>query len=217
MRQLTELEMLLVSGGQSSSDSGTEIVVTGPGGGTSPPDSAGGSGAGGDHPGGGNDGSDKDGSDVYDFNVTATDANDTANMQLALNYLQDSSKAKELLNWAADNGVTIHIVHNGVDESNAKTKEIWWDPNSAIKTSDGSYQSAALGLIHELAHVYGDDTTANAEHYLPSDPLYGYGTNFEYNAINNWETPVAVELGEAVRLNHDGTSTPAPDSIHLPG
>ena len=48
---------------------------------------------------------------------------------------------------------TLRIVHDGADELDPNACAIDWDPTSARSTSEGGYQSPALGLGHELAHA----------------------------------------------------------------
>ncbi len=82
------------------------------------------------------------------------------------------------------------------------TKTIVWDPKSALKCSNNSTQTPALGLLHEGGHALGDLTgTASPTVPIPGDP---YDTAEEKRVIINLEIPVARKLGEGIRTDHHG-------------
>ena len=94
-----------------------------------------------------------------------------------------------------------------------------WNPEAGTRTGDGSIQSPALGLDHELAsHIH--DEIANPIQYtldrlLPSvdNPTV---SQHEANAVRH-ESQVANELGEPVRNGYDDVdpvdSTPTVPSV----
>jgi hypothetical protein len=82
------------------------------------------------------------------------------------------------------------------------TKTIVWDPKSALKCSNDSTQTPALGLLHEGGHALGDLTgTAAPAVPIPGDP---YDTAEEKRVIINLEIPAARKLGEGMRKDHQG-------------
>ena len=141
-----------------------------------------------------------------DFNVINATPKDIDELNLALSYLDKSSTASSMLDQAKSNGVSINIIHDGGDLYRLSTNTINWDPNSGllvkvpetdIQTTAG-VQSAALGLIHEVAHALDPNLRGNA-----SNPTDDYGNRAEQVAVEQ-EDKIADELGEVKRYNHGG-------------
>lgn len=198
MRLLTRHELDLVAGGWGSSESsfpsedGDDIIVRGPswGGGHAGPDLGGGTPYPGDpgdlYP--GNPPENQVHYEASNFNYTG----DAVLFQRALDYLEKSPTAKQFLQWAQDNNLKIVIQNNSSDGYVKGTSDagvVTWDPHDALDLGNGNYQSAALGLLHEIAHAYYHwevSLTQNA----PSDHDW---------ILPNVENPAAQELGEAIR------------------
>lgn len=108
------------------------------------------------------------------------------NVNLALNYLLDSSTFKSAL---TNGDVTIRITHDNTNSTlfsaDGSTVQISWDPNAAHQVYSADYkygiQSPAEALAHEVAHAlfHADEAQATA-----------------------FETKVALELGDATRGNY---------------
>jgi RHS repeat-associated protein len=91
------------------------------------------------------------------------------------------------------------VTNNDHDDTfDTDTNEIYWDPNSALRTTNGCIQSPAIGLAHEVDHaVNGSTFLVNI-----SDPNYDFWE--ERRVITGSETRLAKLLGEPTRTNHDG-------------
>ena len=94
------------------------------------------------------------------------------------------------------------IIHDGNDRYDPQTRTVYWDPRSALRTTEGGHQTPALGLGHEMAHATGNrhDTAV-----LSNTPDRRYDNKEEGRVIRNYESPAARELGESARSNHGGT------------
>ena len=68
----------------------------------------------------------------------------------------------------------------------------------AVRLTNGGIMSAAMGLIHELAH-----SIDNIRNPAP-DAQYGDVEN--RRVIVNYEQIIAAQLGEPTRDNHGGTA-----------
>lgn len=141
------------------------------------------------------------GTRVGDFTLVGAQGNDIAQFQKALDYLHRSPQAAALLEWAAVHHVEIRFNHTGRDFGNQVGNYIDWDPTSGLDLGNGHLQSPALGLIHEIGHVFGDIRGAPTILFPPGDPNVAYFSQQEFNDIVNIETPVAIELGESVRFS----------------
>lgn len=148
------------------------------------------------------------------FTVTNSTPADITNLNTALSYLQSSTVGASTVQGAADNHVTINIVHDGSDGFNNQTNTVNWDPNSALGVLDTignagtvGVQSAAVGLAHELTH--GNDLAASPTQYATdvNTPVTSYGNKEEENAVQN-EDAIAAQLGEPERYNHTDSGLP---------
>jgi len=213
MRTLSAYELDLVAGGSRES----EITVIGhpepdpePPVNDTNPDGA--------PPSGGGGGSSQDPYNANNFHTTAEGA-DLAELERAIDYLAMSQEGRAILDWAKANDITIKIDHGNRDSNRLDTKEITWDPYGALHLKDDAgnymdrYQSAALGLMHEILHIY---YAANFTGFGPSaDPKWH--TVDEQYIIQHWETTIANELGEPIRTNHFGDSYDETDSVQFDG
>jgi RHS repeat-associated protein len=96
------------------------------------------------------------------------------------------------------------IIHDGVDGYDPVTRTVFWDPNSALETTEGGYQTPALGLGHEMAHATGDPAlTDRLRNILDRQ----FSNMEERRVILNYENPAARQLGEATRNNHSARLT----------
>ncbi len=93
----------------------------------------------------------------------------------------------------------------GDDSYDPSTKRVSWDSRSALKNTNGSKQTPALGLLHEVAHAVGDVKGQTPNPILPDK---NYSNTEEKRVIQNIETPAAKKLGEGVRTDHNGTPYP---------
>lgn len=217
MRLLTQSEIDIVAGGGGSSNDWTWTVTAphdwpdydDPSNYNDPnPDGAGPSGGGGA----------QDHYNASDFRTTATGA-DLVELERAIDYIALSPTGRAILDWAKSNNITIKIDHGNRDSNRLDTKEITWDPFGALHLKDDTgkyidkYQSAALGLIHEIAHLY---YATNFSGFGPSpDPKWH--TVDEQYIIQHWESDIAKDLGEPSRTNHFGDSYDEPDSVTADG
>jgi RHS repeat-associated protein len=119
----------------------------------------------------------------------------------ATHYLS-RSKEMRLVEKAFKSGhFHLEIIHDGNDRYDPATRTVYWDPHSALETTEGGHQTPALGLGHEMAHATGNrhDTAV-----LSNTPDARYDTKEERRVILNYENPAARELGESTRSNHGG-------------
>jgi len=122
----------------------------------------------------------------------------------AVNYLQGDSIERGLID-KLEHGSThyrLNIIHDGNDSYDPTRHQINWDPYSALRTTCGGHQSAALGLGHEIDHATFDPRKAEqfASRYDPS-----YDNLEEKRVITGSETHAARTLGEDVRHDHRGS------------
>lgn len=131
------------------------------------------------------------------FNVTNANAQDIAKLNLALAYLQQSSYASGMIYSVYNKSMisTIEITRGSDTTYNSATKVLKWNPDSGLQITFGqttAVQSAALGLLHEIAHAF--------------DPNIYHTTREKAEAFATaQETIVANELGEPVRQDYTHT------------
>lgn len=159
---------------------------------------------------------------VDNFQVTNATPQDAAKLKLALQYLRQSPTASGIIDAAqkpkkvpaipvipglsdGTNLLTICIVHDGDDTYDRDTHTLYWDPDASMvdeNTGNGysptGVQSAALMLLHEMAH-----STDKNSHLYQDRKNTQYGKNGEQYAVG-LEDQVAKELGEPTRDNHKG-------------
>ena len=97
---------------------------------------------------------------------------------------------------------TLTIIHDGNDRFDPNSDTIYWDPTSALKTTDGGHQSPALGLGHEIDHAVEARNTLSRLNHLR---CHAYDNDEERRVIRGSETTAARCLGESVRSDHGGT------------
>jgi hypothetical protein len=123
--------------------------------------------------------------------------------ELAEAYLGRDSVMRSVLDKAEHARRAIHLAINshGNDSYDAVTRTVHWDPHSALETSRGGRQSAALGLGHELDHATVGDRVRDRGAQI-WDPLFDNAE--ERRVILGSETHAAHTLGEGTRHDHAG-------------
>ena len=96
----------------------------------------------------------------------------------------------------------------GNDRFDPSTGTVYWDPTSALRTTESGTQSPALGLGHELAHAEGYDYDEDRFRDLGSTPIPDYDDAEEQRVITGPETSAALTLHENTRCNHRAQSLP---------
>jgi hypothetical protein len=120
----------------------------------------------------------------------------------AIAYLKTSETGRKLIEILETSSEVFTIAfvdcnNMGYDDVN---NIIYFDRNSGLVLGDGkSVQSAALGLIHEMAHAAQDLEG------LYSNPYVNRDMREKWN-LEIYETPIAKELGEPTRSNYDDWS-----------
>ncbi|GAC1303187.1 MAG: hypothetical protein NVS2B3_09100 [Vulcanimicrobiaceae bacterium] len=89
------------------------------------------------------------------------------------------------------------------DHFEPTTRTVAWDPYSALRTTDGGWQSPALGLGHELVHADADPASRARLSQIRS-PRYDNAE--ERRVIRGAETHAARTLGESIRHDHAGAT-----------
>ena len=118
------------------------------------------------------------------------------------NHYLSGSKEMRLVQKAFKSGhYHLEIIHDGNDRYDPATRTVYWDPHSALQTTEGGHQTPALGLGHEMAHATGN---RHDNAVLSGTPDARYDTKEERRVILNYENPAARELGESTRSNHGG-------------
>jgi RHS repeat-associated protein len=119
-------------------------------------------------------------------------------------------------------GENVNEFHASQGKDEFDSDYIKYDPYSGVENKDGSTQTPALGLFHELAHAYeffkdyrqairdkANNPRSRAlikkeERQKKDIHTYGSYESFaEYNVIFNYERYAAKILGEGVRKTHD--------------
>ncbi len=144
---------------------------------------------------------------IYDFTLKNVSKGDVERLKKALDYLQRKDSNGNFVSPTAvkllsrlKKGVTIIFNPIKVDSARAITQEVVWDSKCAIY-NPGTHKltSPALALAHEFGHLI-DGIPANEQ---KTDP--DYDNNEERRVIEQYETPIARELGEAPRRDHKGS------------
>jgi hypothetical protein len=95
------------------------------------------------------------------------------------------------------------INHRNDDHFDPNTDTIAWDPYSALRTTNGSRQSPALGLGHEVDHAV---ESPRAEARLTARADANYDNREERRVILGSETHAAHTLHEGTRHDHTGSA-----------
>jgi hypothetical protein len=124
--------------------------------------------------------------------------------ELAARYLSADTRMRSIIERAehADRPLHLRLDTTGDDSFDASSDTIYWDPDSALRTTGGGRQSPALGLGHELDHATVA-AAVRARGVAQFDPRYDNAE--ERRVIRGSEAHAARTLGEAVRYDHDGT------------
>jgi hypothetical protein len=104
--------------------------------------------------------------------------------------------------------------HRNDDHFDPRNDTIAWDPYSALRTTGGGTQSPALGLGHEIAHAVEPDGT---ERRLSHHRVARYDNAEERRVIRGSECRAARTLGEATRMDHNGTCYRVSSPIRMLG
>jgi hypothetical protein len=141
--------------------------------------------------------------------------NDLVDYLLALIYLKkDPACAKVIKKLEkSKRKFKLEFVRDGNDRYDPATRTVYWDPKSGLICTNGSGQTPALGLCHEMAHAAGDGPIARHMSITPDDQ---YDWREERRVIRTYETPFAIRNGEGVRHDHGGDAVNVPTSIPLP-
>jgi RHS repeat-associated protein len=127
-------------------------------------------------------------------------------------YLSKSKAMRPVLKAFKSGHFHLSLINDGNDRYDPATRTVYWDPNSALETTDGGHQTPALGFGHEMAHATGN-RHMTAELSGTADPQYD--TREERRVILNYEDPAARQLGESTRHDHGGNpyNVASPTSI----
>jgi RHS repeat-associated protein len=128
----------------------------------------------------------------------------------AKKYLTENSETARRIFDKLERSTTEYTVLMNPDSGNNYGYwTVYWNPKkkfSLLNCKNASqFQSAALGLLHELGHAYNYEVdpwnTYRREKF--GDPKYD-NEEEKFNILNN-EVPAAFELGEPWRDNHEGS------------
>ena len=127
-------------------------------------------------------------------------------------YLSKSKAMRPVLKAFKSGHFHLSLINDGNDRYDPATRTVYWDPNSALETTDGGHQTPALGLGHEMAHATGNRHMTDELSGM-ADPQYD--TREERRVILNYEDPAARQLGESTRHDHGGNpyNVASPTSI----
>jgi hypothetical protein len=97
----------------------------------------------------------------------------------------------------------LYVVGNARDDDHfdANANAVFWDPHSALRTTQGGGQSPALGLGHELDHAA---CASAARAIRAATPDVDYQNKEERRVIRGSEAHAAATLGESSRYDHAG-------------
>jgi hypothetical protein len=91
----------------------------------------------------------------------------------------------------------------------AKTfQDVIFNPTMGLKGKDGKVLSPAIGLWHELGHVYGtvfetqEAMERSSNKYGPESENADYHNEEEMHVIKNYEVPLAEEHDQLQRQSH---------------
>lgn len=142
-----------------------------------------------------------------DFTIVNGGADSSAQLQQALDYLQQTDASGNPVSQTAFDllqsmppGANISIIDASDplgDRYDPTNNTIYWDPTSALIVPDGM-QSPALGLAHEMDHMVNGLPN-------PQPTNDGYENTEEQRVIQGSETQIANDLGEPTRTDHGGT------------
>ena len=129
---------------------------------------------------------------------------ETSDVDAAFAYLSRDSVERSLIDKLEDGSRTyrLAVIRDGNDRYDPSTATIYWDPHSALRTTEGGTQSPALGLGHEIDHAVEDPATGAK---LSAVPVARYDNLEEKRVITGSEAHAAATLGEGIRHDHRGT------------
>lgn len=136
--------------------------------------------------------------DLMDMNTSNMFNNNFRDLQQALQYLDDSPLAVEIMRSAHAAGVKVVIVRGTTETGyHPASNTVFWNPEAALRLTNGGLMSPAMALLHELAHgALGLPNTPTGDAYDDVENRY---------IIQHYEWGVAAVLGEPTRQDHRGT------------
>lgn len=142
--------------------------------------------------------------------IKAAHARDAVNESIS--YLRTAAGARSIFKRIdKSGGVIIIVVNNSCENAQSPGKNtsiaiVLWDPSCAYRFKKGTV-SPSITLLHELVHAMHQ--FENPAHYFARAGLNNkdYDNDEERETIINGEMPVAIELGEAIRYNHNEGQT----------
>lgn len=170
----------------------------------------------------------------------------TKQVYKSLDYIYNNgADITDVIQQVSDDGRVIKIVHtNKLNATEFKTslllgKRIIYNPNEAMRIQDknqqglvGNFQSAAVGLFHEMGHAWRNlfmrkeqrkDSDVDPYGLDPSFPGYDsqYDSKEEKFVEENFETPAVIILqqkgyNESIRDNHLGSPIEVEDPTDIP-
>jgi hypothetical protein len=150
------------------------------------------------------------------FGTLAVDRAHLPEFEQAQRYLAKNREAVSALYALtnAKNTHTVEFISDGNDRYNHNTNTLYWDPKSAMTNTDGSTQSAALGLLHEEDHLieHQRDPKEYFAGIRDTSPA-AYNNREEQRVIEGVENRAATILGEGIRHDHKGAPFNAIDPI----
>lgn len=138
------------------------------------------------------------------FGHIAVDTAGAGDFALAAAYLGRDRIERSLFRRLAEGPpVRVAINRRNHDAYDPNTRTIFWDPRSALRTTDGGRQSPALGLGHEIDHAVEPPASAAVLDDLPDAR---FDNREERRVILGSERHAARALGEDARRDHGGTT-----------
>lgn len=149
------------------------------------------------------------------YGSLAVAASARADFDRAVAYLRRDPVERSLIDRLEHGAqrVTLTANRHDRDDYDPNTREIHWDPHSALRTRDGGAQSPALGLGHEIDHAVHD----GPREWLRSGTFDPHFDNAEERrVIRGSERHAAYTLGEAVRHDHGGSTYRVDSPVAMP-
>ncbi len=140
--------------------------------------------------------------------INSVAGNNHAAVFQAQSYLRKSPRGRLLIQYLMENeliDVTTHEIKP--TSANQGRGILHWNPHVALAMPDGAVLSPAMILAHELAHFTVSFQGRSELMFTPQKPglvsLELYDNLEEYRVIEFYDNPIARELGEGIRHNHN--------------
>ena len=150
---------------------------------------------------------------VVHYGNLAVPATAAGDFDRAVAYLGHDSVERDLFARLERGAQHFTLVPNARNEDfyDPNTHTIHWDPHSALQTTQGGYQSPAMGLGHEVDHAVENEPTAQR---LANTFDSRYDNKEERRVITGSERHAATTLHEDPRSDHGGSTyrVASPDS-----